>query len=75
MATISKVSSAEKRVRITAELEEKILNVAGTNKFNDALPTLDRALNLYKMVMDAQNSGSKFYEVDENGEKYTVKFV
>ncbi|EHH2556235.1 hypothetical protein INT50_13100 [Vibrio diabolicus] len=75
MSTVTKTSSAEKRVRITSDLEAKILNVAGASKFNDALPTLDRALNLYKMVMEAQNSGSKFYEVDKNGEKYIVKFV
>lgn len=49
--------------------------VAGTNKFNYWPITLDREMNMYKMVLDFQNSGKKFYEVGKDSEKYTVSFV
>ena len=66
---------ADKRVRISANLEEKILKLANTNKFSEALPALEQAVNMYQMLKSAQESGSKFYEIDKNGEKYIVRFI
>ncbi|EPR2985593.1 TPA: hypothetical protein ACN35J_004540 [Vibrio parahaemolyticus] len=74
MSTVKK-TSPEKRVRIPSELEDKILKLANTNKFSDALPTLEQAVNMYQMLKDAQEAGSKFYEVDKDGEKYIVRFI
>lgn len=92
--SINKTTTADRRVRITAELEEKILKLAEASKFNDALPTLEDAINtyqllkdkdlvanieqairMYNMLLEAQDSGSKFYEVDKDGERYIVKFI
>ncbi|EKO3660606.1 MULTISPECIES: hypothetical protein [Vibrio] len=70
-----KKNTADKRVRISAELENKILKLANTNKFSEALPTLEQAINMYQMLKDAQDAGSKFYEIDSNGEKYIVRFI
>lgn len=72
---IIKMHTADKRVRISSELEGKILKLANTEKFSEALPTLEQAVNLYQMLKDAQASGSKFYEVDKDGEKYIVRFI
>jgi len=66
--------SSDKRVRISSGLEGKILKLAGTTKFSEALATLEQAVNMYKLLKDTQESGSKFYEVDGNGDKYIVKF-
>lgn len=74
MPTIKK-TTADRRVRITPELENKILKLANTDKFSEALPTLEQAVNMYQMLMDAQKSGSKFYEIDPNGEKYIIRFI
>jgi hypothetical protein len=73
--TIMKKNNADKRVRITTELESKILKLANTTKFSEALPTLEQAINMYQMLKDAQESGSKFYEIDKDGEKYIVRFI
>lgn len=73
--TTTKNNTADRRIRITAELEEKILKLANTNKFSEALPTLEQAVNMYQMLKDAQDAGSKFYEIDSNGEKYIVRFI
>ncbi|EOX3946215.1 MULTISPECIES: hypothetical protein [Vibrio] len=89
-----KLSKADRRVRITTELEDKILKLAGTTKFNDALPTLEKAIDVYQEMKDkgltesfeqaikmytllkqAQESGSKFYEIDKDGERYIVRFI
>ncbi|WP_017191315.1 hypothetical protein [Vibrio harveyi] len=74
MSTFKK-NTADKRVRITPELEEKILKLANTTKFSEALPALEQAVNMYQMLKDAQEAGSKFYEVDKGGEKYIVRFI
>ncbi|HDM8193646.1 hypothetical protein SN10_26060 [Vibrio harveyi] len=71
----TKKTVADKRVRISADLEEKILKLANTNKFSEALPALEQAVNMYQMLKDAQDSGSKFYEIDKDGEKYIVRFI
>ncbi|QUX96546.1 hypothetical protein C0J08_14570 [Marinomonas sp. CT5] len=71
----SKKTTADRRVRITPELESSILKLSNTDKFSEALPTLEQAVNMYKMLKDAQESGSKFYEVDANGERYIVRFI
>ena len=64
--------SKSRRVVITPEIRGQILRLAGTD---NAQETLEQAVNMYQMLMDAQKSGSKFYEVDANGEKYLVKFI
>ena len=64
-----------KRVRISADLEEKILKLADTTKFSEALPTLEQAVNMRQMLKDAQESGSTFYEIDSKGHEYIVKFI
>lgn len=74
MSTIKR-NTADRRVRITPELEEKILKLGNTDKFSEALPALEQAVNMYQMLKDAQDSGSKFYEIDANGEKYIVRFI
>lgn len=73
--SVTKRSTADRRVRITPELEDKILKLAHTDKFSEALPALEQAINMYQMLKDAQDSGSKFYEIDSNGEKYIVRFI
>ncbi|MCD9468845.1 MULTISPECIES: hypothetical protein [Photobacterium] len=73
--SISKKIVSDKRVRISSELEQKILSLANTTKFNDALPVLEQAINMYKLLKEAQDAGSKFYEVDPSGDKYIVKFI
>ncbi|MUK78929.1 hypothetical protein GNP84_18785 [Aliivibrio fischeri] len=70
-----KSNTADKRVRITSELEAKILKLANTDKFSEALPTLEQAVNMFQMLKDSQDAGSKFYEVDKDGEKYIVRFI
>lgn len=71
----TKKNPADRRVRISEELERKILDAADTEKFSEALPVLERAINLYLMLKDAQQKGSKFYEEDPDGEKYIVRFI
>jgi hypothetical protein len=73
--TTGKINTADRRVRISSELESKILKLANTTKFSEALPALEQAVNMYQMLKEAQESGSKFYEVDKDGEKYIVRFI
>lgn len=73
--TIKKNNTADRRVRISSGLESKILKLANTTKFSEALPVLEQATNMYLMLKNAQDSGSKFYERDKDGKEYIIRFI
>lgn len=66
---------AEKRVYITEEIEEKILKLANCDSFSKAIPKVESALNLAKMIEEQRKNGSQFYEKDKDGELFLVEFI
>jgi len=67
--------ASTRRILVSPEIEAQLLRLAKADKISEAMPTLAQALNMYELLQKAQAEGSKFYEVDKNGEKYIVKFV
>ena len=54
--------------------EKKLLELTSAASLSSALNKIELALNMSNMIKASVADGSKFYEVDKDGEKFIVNF-
>lgn len=74
MGFVRKKLVADKRVRMSSEVECRILKLANAEKFSQAMYTLIKVIELAETVKEAQQKGSQLYLIDEDGGKTKIKF-
>ncbi|MFS1427783.1 hypothetical protein LMH73_011660 [Vibrio splendidus] len=68
-----KADGAESRIRMTNELHDKIIQRSGKETFSEALPYLQSAFNMAKLIRGEINKGSSYALASQSGEKEAVE--
>ncbi|MDK9789835.1 hypothetical protein [Vibrio sp. D431a] len=66
---------AEERQRVSRSIYEDVCGLTASKTINEALPHLQLALNVYQLIFDSVDKGSKFFSVDAQGNTCQIKFI
>lgn len=69
------LTKSDRRVRMPKAMESQILEFAGVDKMDNALPVLEQIIMLEEAIASKLTSGATFHEIDGTGEEFLVKFV